>query len=327
MSNEMAVTCFADIKNSTPQNEQLGNEGFAIIRDKFLEVGKQLAINCNGNYVKSIGDCHMVTFNSLDDPFKFTSQLQQYYSPSNCYDIPPIRVRIGMYLGVVDARTDDVFGSGVNQAARVEGHAAPNEIWVNKELFTAISKVWNRYKAEKYLTSKGKFELRGIKDPPKQELFSFNWTNYVQDFPDKGLQQLVFEHLQNASIVPSNFTVTDMSTHNYVIWPVVPRNIVNAIHRGQLEMIRLLTILGWRVHVLIADCGAIDNTTRQYSEIFQREIVRYAKLRSMKNFNFSFLRDLYEPGSSNCQQRHRLFQSVISDLTLNDMLNINTVPL
>ncbi len=115
-----------------------------------------------------------------------------------------------------------------------------------------------------------------------------------------------------------------MSTPNYVIWPVVPRDIVNAIHRGQLEIIRLLAILGWHVRVLIADCGATNSTPKRYSIKFQREISRYAKLRSMRNFDFSFLSDLYKPGANNCPKRHEFFRKVISDLTLENMMKINS---
>lgn len=323
MSNNICVTCFTDLKGSTALTEQMGHEKFRKFRVEYLRIGKILSDNLKGNYVKSIGDSHMLTF---DDPIislQFAAHLQQYYEPQTNFCTHELESRIGLFLGVVDQDVSDVFGSGVNQAARVEGLCPPKEIWVNKEFVDAVSKIWGQPKAKKYFLTKGDFELKGIITPPTQELFSFDWQNYMKEYPKYSLANLVLKHFQEASIITSNLRIEDISSKAAIIWPVVPRDGVNAIHRAQLEMIRLLTILGWSVHVLIADCGVTKSFTKVYAEKFKNSIEDYAIKRGMRNFEYSFMSDLYTPKCNNCDVIHKYFQSVISSLTLENLLDYN----
>lgn len=324
MDSKINVTCFTDLKESTELTEKLSHDGIRPYREEHLRIGRLLCELVGGKYIKSIGDAHMIGFDTLEPAFRFSTQLQQYYLPQPCYEKAPLQVRIGLFLGVVEESGDgDLFGSGVNQAARVEGKTPAGEVWVNKDLVGAINKVWSREKAEKYFESRGEFQLKGIKEPPKQELFSFNWLTYANEHPENSLAQLVHDHLEEASIIPSNLSVEDLAKPSFVIWPVVPRDLVNAIHRGQLEMIRLLTLAGWRVNVLIADCGISENPTREYSEEFRKKIEAYAEVRHMKDFEILLMVDLYKPRSSSCHKLHTYFQRVISDLTLNDLIGFN----
>lgn len=323
MDSTVQVTCFADLKDSTLLTEKLGQDEMRRYREEFLQVGQSLCELVGGNYIKNLGDGHLIIFESPESAFRFSMQLQQYYLPQPCYKKAPLKIRIGLFLGVVEFCSGDVFGSGVNQAARVEGKTQPGEILVNKDLVDAIGKVWAKVKTEKYLKSCGKFELKGIIDPPEQELFSFDWLAYGMDNVNDGLALLIFNHLQEASVIPSNLSIRDIAKPAFIIWPVVPRDLVNAIHRGQLEMIRLLTLAGWRVNVLIADCGISESLTREYSEEFRKKIEAYAEMRHMKDLKILLMRDLYKPRSSSCDKLHTYFQRVISDLTLDDLIGIN----
>src|SRR3990172_2414583 len=142
MMTEIRVTCFTDLKGSTALTEELGHDGIRPLRSEHLRVGKILAEGVGGNYVKNIGDAHMVTFTSLEPAFHFATQLQQYHAPQLCYASNPLEVRVSLYLGPVDPIGEDVFGVGVNRAARVEGFAQPGEVWVSKALVDAIAAVW-----------------------------------------------------------------------------------------------------------------------------------------------------------------------------------------
>ncbi|MDD2466838.1 MAG: adenylate/guanylate cyclase domain-containing protein [Desulfobulbus sp.] len=323
MSNRVCVTCFTDLQGSTSMTEQMGNEVFGVFRSEYLKIGKILSDNLNGNYIKNIGDSHLITF---DDPIvslRFATHLQQYYQPQSNFCTHELNSRIGLFLGVVDDCSGDVFGSGVNQGARVEGLCPPKEVWVNNDFHNAVLRVWGQHKTSKYFSSKGDYELKGILQPPKQELFCFNWNEYSKDNPDDSLAKSILDHLKDASVVASNLKLQDISSLSTIIWPVVPRDSVNAIHRSQLEMIRLLTILGWSVHVLIADCGVTKSFTKDYVNSFKSSIEDYANKRGMKNFEFSFMSDLYKPKCNNCDILHKHFQSVISSLTFQNLLDFN----
>ena len=233
MYSTIRVTVFADIKNSTMLTAQLGHNGFRPYREDYLRIGKQFCESVGGTYHKNTGDAHMITFDELEPALQFAIRLQQYYLPQPCRNKGPLQIRIGLFLGVVELSGGDAFGSGVNQAQRVEGTANPGEVWVNRELVEAIEKIWEQGKPAKYFELRGEFELKGI--PHKQTLFSFDWFSYCNDYTDYGLAPIVLKHLQTASVVLSNFTITDAARPASIIWPVVPRNVVNAIHRGQVK--------------------------------------------------------------------------------------------
>lgn len=321
MDSTIKVTCFTDLKEFTQLTDQLGQDGIRPFLEDYLRVGKLLAESVGGKYIKSIGDAHMITFDTLEPALNFAVQLQQYYLPQPCQKRGPLQIRIALYLGVVEPCGDDVFGSGPNQASRVEGLAIPGEVWVNEWLVKAFEDIWPPYKM-KYFKFCGEFGLKGIKNPPKQKLFSFDWYTLSGDDPNVGLAPLILEHLKNASVVISNFSINDVANPASIIWPVVPRNVVNAIHRGQVEIIRLLTLLGWKVHVLLADCGTKD-TPRHESEEFMRLVNKYMAQRDLRDINFSFMSELYKPQSKHCYAMHEYFQKVITDFTLEELISIN----
>jgi hypothetical protein len=82
-------------------------------------------------------------------------------------------------------------------------------------------------------------------------------------------------------------------------------------------------MVGSKVHVLIADCGATNNPKRTYSERFKSDINKHALKRNLKDIQYSFMSDLFEPRCDGCDRFHNHFQSVISQLTLEDLLAIN----
>ncbi|MCX6346269.1 MAG: adenylate/guanylate cyclase domain-containing protein [Armatimonadetes bacterium] len=322
MSNKVTTTCFTDIENSTALTEAFGNEQFGHCVRDHLNIGLLLAERAGGVYVKNIGDSNMVSFEYLESAICFSVYVQQYYAEHCCSSHPAIRVRIGLFLGVVEPSNGDVFGSGVNQAARVERKAAPGQVLVNKDLYLAIAKVWGHRKAEKYFTSMGEHELMGISNPPKQELYLFHWDEYAQKTPSDTLAKLVHDQLDNGKVEISNLSVNDLANSQSVIWPVVPRSIVTAIHRGQAEIIRMLARLGWNVHLLIADCRSRDYGT-EYCQTFCEKLTDYANLREFKIAKVDYSSELFQPNHKGYVKTQDLFRRISTHLTLDDMLVIN----
>jgi hypothetical protein len=149
----------------------------------------------------------------------------------------------------------------------------------------------------------GERELKGIREPPTQELFSFKWKEYSRENPHNSLVNLVFEHLQRADVEVSNLGVNDLVNPGTIIWPVVPRDLATAIHRGQAEVIRLLALLGWRVKLLIADCKAQDYD-RSYSEAFCNSMQKYLESRDVVISETVYMSDLYHPDSKAYREVH-----------------------
>lgn len=321
MTNNVATTCFTDIEDSAALTEKLGNTVFGEMRHNYFAVCEALAQQNVAINIKNTGDGHMITFKDIESPLKFASQLQSFYRPQPNYVESPLKFRIGLFLGVIEEQgTMDAFGSGVNRASRVESNTPAGSVWVNDDFLKSITVVWGEPKAKQLFSDQGDIQVKKL---PPMKLYSFDWQSYTRQYPENGLPALVRNHLENASVIVWNLPLSDISGQPPVIWPVVPRDGVNAIHCGQLAIIRLLAMLGSPINVLIADCGATANPTREYSENFKKKIDSFSNKIGIRNVRYDFMTDMFSPGCESCQDFHRHFQKVISQLTLEKLVAAN----
>jgi adenylate cyclase len=86
-----------------------------------------------GRIVKTTGDGLLVEFSSVVDAVRCAAEMQAAMAESNA-PLPPnyrIDFRIGVHQGDVVVEDGDIFGDGVNVAARLEGLAEPGGICVS----------------------------------------------------------------------------------------------------------------------------------------------------------------------------------------------------
>jgi adenylate cyclase len=86
-----------------------------------------------GRIVKTTGDGLLVEFSSVVDAVRCAAELQAAMAERNG-PLPPdrrIEFRIGIHQGDIVVEDDDIFGDGVNVAARLEGLAEPGGICVS----------------------------------------------------------------------------------------------------------------------------------------------------------------------------------------------------
>ena len=87
-----------------------------------------------GRLVKEMGDGILVEFDSAVDAVECAVALQSAYARAN-EDLRQDRwivLRIGINVGDVVIEGSDLFGDGVNIAARLESLAEPGEIWISR---------------------------------------------------------------------------------------------------------------------------------------------------------------------------------------------------
>lgn len=84
-----------------------------------------------GRLVKLIGDGALVEFSSVLDAVNCAVAVQQAQKEQADDGTPAIRLRIGINLGDVIIDGDDIYGDGVNVAARLEGQAEPGGICIS----------------------------------------------------------------------------------------------------------------------------------------------------------------------------------------------------
>jgi adenylate cyclase len=86
-----------------------------------------------GRLVKTTGDGLLVEFGSIVDALRCATEVQAGMVERNP-DVPPdrrIEFRVGIHMGEVVVEDGDMFGDGVNIAARLEGLAEPGGICVS----------------------------------------------------------------------------------------------------------------------------------------------------------------------------------------------------
>jgi adenylate cyclase len=87
-----------------------------------------------GRIVKNTGDGFLAEFASVVDAVRCAVEMQRGMAERNAGILPEKRIefRVGINLGDVIAETEDIFGDGVNVAARLEGLAEPGGICISR---------------------------------------------------------------------------------------------------------------------------------------------------------------------------------------------------
>ena len=116
----------------------------------------------HGTEVKTIGDGFLVEFHSALDAAECAIEIQRALSKHNA-DVPVerrIAIKIGVHIGDVVHRDHDVFGDGVNIAARIEPLAGPGGICVSMDVERQI-----RNKLDAQFEKLAPIELKNISIP------------------------------------------------------------------------------------------------------------------------------------------------------------------
>ena len=94
-----------------------------------------------GRIVKLMGDGALLEFSSAVNALECAVDLQRCTAESN--DLLPadraLVLRIGVNLGDIVVEGDDIFGDGVNVAARLEAMAEPGGIYLSGKVFDEVS--------------------------------------------------------------------------------------------------------------------------------------------------------------------------------------------
>ena len=194
------VICFTDLRNSPNLTEEPGHSTLKTHLDEHFSFGRTLTARAGGIYVQDLPNGILGTFQSIENAISFALQLQELYMEQSFLKKFPLELRIGLFLGLGEVTESNIFGSAVNQPNRVQGKAEAHQILTNKRLFETFTKQWGMQKAMQYFIPAGEYELKGLSDPLTQELFSFKWQRFKNDYPDYSLAKLVFQHLHEGKV-------------------------------------------------------------------------------------------------------------------------------
>lgn len=114
-----------------------------------------------GEVLKFIGDALLASYESAVDAVRAGTEIQSVLAKRN-ETVPEdrkIMVRIGIHIGDVVLRENDIFGDGVNVASRIEPLAEPGGICISQAVYDMV-----KGRPEIKAISLGMKELKNIKD-------------------------------------------------------------------------------------------------------------------------------------------------------------------
>ena len=132
-SRQLAAIMFTDIVGYTALMGNNEQKAFEILK-KNRDLQKPVIEKFNGRWIKELGDGVMASFNTVSDAVSAAIIIQQ-----NCNTAKDFQLRIGIHLGEVVFENDDVFGDGVNIAARIQAVANPGCIYVSESVHHNVS--------------------------------------------------------------------------------------------------------------------------------------------------------------------------------------------
>jgi len=91
-----------------------------------------------GRIVKTTGDGMLVEFASTVDAVNCALGVQGKMADRNCDGPKKIAFRIGINIGDIIIDGDDIFGDGVNVAARVENECQPGSVLLSDDAFRQV---------------------------------------------------------------------------------------------------------------------------------------------------------------------------------------------
>lgn len=162
---QMTAIMFTDIVG---YSAQMGANEAAMVKKLEIhnEIMRNQIVRNRGTVIKTIGDAFMVRFRSAENAVQCALDCQkaigEYNKGKPAGD--QFHIRIGCHMGEVIHTGTDVFGEGVNIAARIEPKCDPDGVTVSDVIANAA-----RNKVPAHFMSIGRHPMKNIANPP--ELF------------------------------------------------------------------------------------------------------------------------------------------------------------
>jgi class 3 adenylate cyclase len=154
----LAAVLFSDVVASTEQASALGGERWKRLLDRHDQLARTCIGRRGGTVIKTTGDGILATLPSAISTIHAAQELRAALAEEG------LDVRVGIHVGDIDHRGDDISGLAVNIAARIMHLAAPGEILLSRTVtdLTAGSTIT--------FADRGEHQLKGV--PGTWQLFA-----------------------------------------------------------------------------------------------------------------------------------------------------------
>ena len=157
MERRLAAILAADIVGYTKLMEQDETGTLSHVSRVINEMIVPLITSKNGRVVKLMGDGILAEFGSIVDSVECAVKWQELM-----VNEAPLKFRIGINLGEIIVQDNDIFGNGVNIAARLEAMAEPGGICVSSHVVEQ-----SKGKVDVSFVDLGMKQLKNVDEPMK----------------------------------------------------------------------------------------------------------------------------------------------------------------
>jgi len=136
---KLSAIMFTDIKGFSKRMGE-DEEGTFRLLKKHSEMINPIIKKYDGRVVKTIGDAIMGDFGSVLNAVKCAWNIQKHFHKLNKMrdESDVLQIRIGIHLGDVIVSENDLYGDGVNIAARLEPFAEPGGICISEIVYNSV---------------------------------------------------------------------------------------------------------------------------------------------------------------------------------------------
>ncbi len=156
----LAAVWFADLVGYSTLSSQDEESALALL-DIFHKTARRVIEQDGGRVVQFIGDAVFAEFSSTQRAVKTAKDFMDAFADDTAESVVTPQLRIGIHVGdVLVAADGDLFGDGVNIAARIQTEADPGQILVSQD-------VWGQLKQRRDFgfVPVGERSLKGIGVP------------------------------------------------------------------------------------------------------------------------------------------------------------------
>jgi len=145
----IAAVLFTDLVGSTARTAEVGDASWKRFLDRHDDAVRACVVRRGGRLVRSTGDGVLAVFESASNAIRAGLEVRAALAAED------LDVRVGIHVGEIDRRGDDVSGIAVNIAARVMALAGAGELFVSEAVPLVVGSGFA-------FEPLGEYELKGV---------------------------------------------------------------------------------------------------------------------------------------------------------------------